>query len=193
VSSLSLRILGDSRETFMEPEDHGYFTASVNGVGSGSRYFYLLEGNQRRPDPVSRSQPEGVHGPSEVIDPSAFMWEDHDWKGIPLKEMVVYEIHTGTFTQEGTFDRIIPFLNYLKHELGVTTIELMPVAQFPGERNWGYDGTYLYAPQNSCRGPYGLKNLINACHKTGLAVILDWFTTTWGLRKLSFGLCSLFH
>ena len=87
--------------------------------------------------------------------------------------MIIYEIHTGTFTHEGTFEAIIPFLDYLKNELGVTAIELMPVAQFPGERNWGYDGTYLYAPQNSYGGPDGLKTLINACHQKGLAVILD--------------------
>ena len=87
--------------------------------------------------------------------------------------MIIYEIHTGTFTHEGTFEAIIPFLDYLKNDLGVTAIELMPVAQFPGERNWGYDGTYLYAPQNSYGGPNGLKSLINACHQKGLAVILD--------------------
>ncbi len=157
----------------MDPEQKGYFTTFVNGLNSGTRYFYLLNASQQKPDPVSRSQPKGVHGPSEVIDPSEFEWEDQEWKGIPLQKMIIYEIHTGTFTNEGTFEAIIPFLDYLKNDLGVTAIELMPVAQFPGERNWGYDGTYPYAPQNSYGGPQGLRTLINACHQQGLAVILD--------------------
>ena len=172
-SSVSLRVVGESREISMNPEQKGYFTTFVNSLGAGTRYFYLLNSGHQRPDPVSRSQPEGVHGPSEVIDPSEFKWEDRDWRGIPLEEMIIYEIHTGTFTHEGTFEAIIPFLGYLKNELGVTAIELMPVAQFPGNRNWGYDGTYLYAPQNGYGGPNGLKSLINACHLKNLAVILD--------------------
>lgn len=172
-SSLSLIVIGESKEFPMNPGEKGYFKTIVNGLGPGKRYFYLLNGDQPRTDPVSRFQPEGVHGPSEVIDPSEFKWEDEDWEGIPLEEMILYEIHTGTFTRGGTFEAIIPFLNYLKNELGVTAIELMPVAQFSGERNWGYDGTYLYAPQNSYGGPRGLKTLVNACHQKGLAVILD--------------------
>ena len=173
VSCVSLKLAGGVQETLMDSEEKGYFTISVNGLEPGTRYFYLMDGNQPRPDPVSRSQPEGVHGPSEIIDPGAFQWEDYYWKGIPLGEMIIYEIHTGTFTPEGTFAAILPFLDYLKNELGVTTIELMPVAQFPGERNWGYDGAYPYAPQNSYGGPFGLKTLINACHLKGLAVLLD--------------------
>ena len=157
----------------MDTEQKGYFVTFVNGLKSGARYFYLLNTSQQRPDPVSRSQPEGVHGPSEVINPDEFKWQDQEWKGIPLREMIIYEIHTGTFTHEGTFEAIIHSLEYLKNELGVTTIELMPIGQFPGERNWGYDGTYLYAPQNSYGGPIGLKTFINACHRKGLAVILD--------------------
>ena len=154
-------------------EEKGYFTACLDSLKAGTRYFYLLNGKQRRPDPVSRSQPEGVHGPSEVINPGEFQWKDGAWPGIPLGEMIIYEIHTGTFTTEGTFRAIIPYLDYLKDELGVNCIELMPIAQFPGARNWGYDGTYPYAPQNSYGGSDGLKSLINACHLKGLAVILD--------------------
>ena len=172
-SRLSLEVPGKYKEIPMTPEERGYFSAWVNGLGPGTRYFYLFPGNQPRPDPVSRFQPEGVFGPSEVIDPDTFPWEDHFWKGIPLKKMIFYEIHTGTFTAEGTFEAVIPFLDYFKNELGITAIELMPVAQFPGERNWGYDGTFLYAPQNSYGGPFGLKSLINACHRKGLAVVLD--------------------
>jgi maltooligosyltrehalose trehalohydrolase len=157
----------------MPPGDKGYFTTVVRGIPSGTKYFYRLGKDQIRPDPVSRYQPEGVHGPSEVVGPDEFAWEDQTWKGIPLEEMIFYEIHTGTVTPEGTFEAIVPLLDYLKNELEVTAIELMPVAQFPGERNWGYDGTYLYAPQSSYGGPRGLKRLVNACHQKGLAVILD--------------------
>jgi maltooligosyltrehalose trehalohydrolase len=172
-SFVSLIVTGESREILLGPQEKGYFTAVVKDLGPGTRYLYLLDAGQPRPDPVSRFQPEGVHGPSEVIDPGEFKWDDQDWKGIPLGEMILYEIHTGTFTSDGTFEAIIPFLDYLRNELGITTIELMPVGQFPGERNWGYDGTYLYAPQNSYGGPDGLKSLVNACHRIGLAVVLD--------------------
>jgi len=172
-SSLSLRVVGESNDFPMIPEKNGFYTLFVKGLVPGARYLYLLDGEYARPDPVSRFQPEGVHGPSEVIDPNTFPWEDQDWKGMSLEEMILYEIHTGTFTREGSFEAIIPCLDYLKNDLGVTAIELMPVGQFPGERNWGYDSTYLYAPQNSYGGPWGLKTLIQACHQKGLAVILD--------------------
>ena len=172
-SSVSLILMDDARQFPMNPEDHGYFSITLNGIPPGRRYCYLLKGEIPRPDPVSRYQPEGVHGPSEVVDPGEFSWEDQGWKGVPLEALIIYEIHTGAFTKEGTFEAAIPFLDYLKNELGVTAIELMPVAQFPGDRNWGYDGTYFYAPQNSYGGPKGLKTLINACHQKGLAVILD--------------------
>jgi maltooligosyltrehalose trehalohydrolase len=172
-SSVSLVIMGEKEPFPMNAEGRGYFSTFVQGLEPGRRYCYLLNEDRPRPDPVSRFQPEGVHGPSEVIDPSQFKWEDQDWRGIPLEEMILYEIHTGTFTKEGTFEAIIPFIDYIKNDLGITAIELMPVGQFPGERNWGYDGVYLYAPQNSYGGPMGLKHLINACHRKGLAVILD--------------------
>ena len=157
----------------MNTKGRGYFSTFIRDLEPGRKYHYLLDRDRLRPDPVSRFQPEGVHGPSEVIDFNGFKWEDADWKGVPLEEMIIYEIHIGTFTPEGTFKAIIPILDYLKNELGVTAIELMPVAQFPGSRNWGYDGTYLYAPQNSYGGPEGLKRLVNASHQIGLAVILD--------------------
>src|SRR5208283_1818802 len=137
----------------------------------GTRYFYRLDGNKERPDPASKFQPEGVHGPSQVIDPH-FVWEGPHWSGIPLSHYVLYELHVGTFTAQGTFDAIVPHLDELK-DLGITAIEMMPVAQFPGERNWGYDGVYPGAVQNSYGGPEGLKRLIDACHQRGLAVILD--------------------
>ncbi|HET8774060.1 MAG TPA: malto-oligosyltrehalose trehalohydrolase, partial [Thermoanaerobaculia bacterium] len=121
--------------------------------------------------PASRHQPEGVHEASEVIG-SDFQWHDQGWTGIPLEDYVVYELHVGTFTEEGTFDAIIPRLPRLK-ELGVTVVELLPVAQFPGERNWGYDGVYVGAAQASYGGPRALKRLVDACHQLGLAVALD--------------------
>ncbi len=138
---------------------------------AGDRYWYWLDGTVRLPDPASRSQPDGVHGASQVIDHS-FHWSDKLWRGIALEKYIFYELHVGTFTPEGTFDGAISRLDYLC-ELGITAVELMPVAQFPGERNWGYDGTFLFAPQNSYGGPDGLKRLVDACHVRGLAVTLD--------------------
>jgi len=173
VSSVSLKVMGQSSPVLMQAEEGGYFTAQVERLGTGARYLYLLDGKQPRPDPVSRYQPEGVHESSEVISPGEFPWKDQFWKGILPEKMIIYEVHTGTFTLKGTFEAIIPYLDYLKNDLGVTALELMPVGQFPGGRNWGYDGTYLYAPQNSYGGPWGLKNLINASHLKGLAVLLD--------------------
>jgi maltooligosyltrehalose trehalohydrolase len=149
----------------------GYHYGVVQGVKPEPRYFYRLDGTLERPDPASKFQPEGVHGPSQVVEPN-FVWEELHWSGIPLSHYVVYEIHVGTFTAQGTFDAITSHLDGLK-DLGITAIELMPVAQFPGERNWGYDCAYPGAVQNSYGGPDGLKRLIDACHQRGLAVILD--------------------
>jgi maltooligosyltrehalose trehalohydrolase len=138
----------------------------------GTQYLYLIDEEHERPDPASHYQPEGVHGPSQVVDHAAFAWTDSGWTGISLQAMIMYEMHTGTFTPEGTFDEIIPHLRYLK-DLGINAIELMPVAQFPGDRSWGYDGVYPYAVQNSYGGPEGLKRLVDACHRMEMAVILD--------------------
>ncbi len=157
----------------MEPQESGYFHAVVSGVTAGARYTYLLDGEKERPDPASRFQPDGVHQPSAVVDPDAFRWTDHAWTGLPHKDLIIYELHPGTFTKEGTFEAILPFLDYLRSDVGMTAVELMPVAQFPGKRNWGYDGVYLYAPQSTYGGPDGLKRLVNGCHAKGLAVILD--------------------
>jgi maltooligosyltrehalose trehalohydrolase len=149
----------------------GYHQAIVDTVTPGSLYLYRLDGIKDRPDPASRHQPRGVHGPTEVIDPD-FPWEDHWWTGLPLRDYLIYELHVGAYTPEGTFDAVIPHLNDLR-DFGVTALELMPIAQFAGTRNWGYDGVYLFAPQNSYGGPGGLKRLVNACHRAGMAVILD--------------------
>ncbi|MCP9473503.1 MAG: malto-oligosyltrehalose trehalohydrolase [Nitrospira sp.] len=173
-SSVAIRFLdGDPSTVPMQPEEDGYFQATVAGVAAGARYRYLLDGTLERPDPASRFQPDGVHGPSAVVDHGAFQWTDHTWCGLPIEDMIIYELHVGTFTPEGTFDAIIPRLPYLKETVGVTAIELMPVAQFPGRRNWGYDGTYPFAVQASYGGSEGLKRLVDACHAMGMAVMLD--------------------
>ena len=153
----------------MEPRGKGYFEATLDGIEPGTRYLYRLDGEGERPDPASRLQPTTVHEPSAVVDPS-HPWTDRAWHGIPLDKYVIYELHVGTFTPEGTFDAVIPRLPELV-ELGVTAIELMPVAQFAGRRGWGYDGVYPFAPQNSCGGPTGLKRLVDACHAHGVKTV----------------------
>jgi maltooligosyltrehalose trehalohydrolase len=155
----------------LKKDDRGYFFGEVTGVEPGCLYVYRLNGAQEFPDPASRFQPQGVHGPSQVVEPR-FSWEDGQWCGLALRDYVIYELHVGTFTPEGSFAAIIPHLDELK-DLGITAVELMPVAQFPGNRNWGYDGVYHYAAHNSYGGPEGLKRLVNACHQRGLAVVLD--------------------
>lgn len=155
----------------MEPRERGYYELVVDGVRPGTRYAYRLDGTDLRPDPASHFQPEGVHKPSCVVDPR-FAWTDQDWPGLPFSDYIIYELHVGTFTAEGTFDAVIPHLDELK-DLGITAVEIMPVAQFPGDRNWGYDGACHFAVQNSYGGPDGLRRLVDACHTRGMAVILD--------------------
>ncbi len=148
------------------------FELTVPRVAPGARYQFRLDGQRYRPDPVSRWQPEGVHGPSVVVDPAAFAWTDAGFRGHALADLVFYELHVGTFTTAGTFEAAIARLDALA-DLGVTAVELMPVAEFPGSRNWGYDGVHLYAPQSTYGGPRGLRRLVDACHARGLSVILD--------------------
>jgi maltooligosyltrehalose trehalohydrolase len=161
----------DERVLPLEEDGKDYHHAIVENVTPGSLYFYRLNGKTERPDPASRFQPQGVHGSSQVVD-SNFSWRDEGWTGITLEDYIIYELHTGTFTAEGTFAAIIPHLDMLR-ELGITALELMPVAQFPGNRNWGYDGVYPFSVQESYGGPEGLKQLVDACHRQGMAVILD--------------------
>jgi maltooligosyltrehalose trehalohydrolase len=172
VERMDLHLLTpEDREISMERAGRGYWRVVVDGIGPGARYLYRLNGAAEFPDPASRFQPDGVHSSSEVIDP-VFRWTDEKWFGLPLRDYIIYELHAGMFTEEGTFEGIIALLAELK-ALGITAIELMPVAQFPGERNWGYDGACLFAVQNSYGGPAGLKRLVNACHDIGIAVVLD--------------------
>jgi maltooligosyltrehalose trehalohydrolase len=152
--------------------DDGMYSLTVPRLTAGTRYQYRLDSERYRPDPVSRWQPEGVHGPSAVVDPAAFTWTDAEFRGHDLTNLVFYELHIGTFTAPGTFEAVIPYLDALG-ELGVTAIEIMPVAEFPGSRNWGYDGVHLFAPQSTYGGPRGLRRLVDACHSRGLSVVLD--------------------
>jgi maltooligosyltrehalose trehalohydrolase len=150
----------------------GYWQLITTEIKPGDLYQILTDDGRKLPDPASRSQPKGVHGPSQAIDVNEFEWSDEAWQNRPLEEYIIYELHTGTFTVEGNFEAIKSKLPYLK-ELGVTALEIMPVAQFPGDRNWGYDGVFPYAVQNSYGGAQELMSLVNACHNTGIAVILD--------------------
>ncbi|WP_437977760.1 malto-oligosyltrehalose trehalohydrolase [Sorangium sp. So ce295] len=153
------------------PTGDGYFEATAPGLGAGALYKVRIDGEGPFPDPYSRAQPLGVHGPSAVFDPS-FAWTDAGWRGVALEDLVLYEVHVGAATPEGTFDALIGRLAELR-ELGITAIELMPVASFPGERGWGYDGVDLFAPLAAYGGPAGLRRLVDAAHAAGVGVILD--------------------
>jgi|HubBroStandDraft_5_1064220.scaffolds.fasta_scaffold01393_5 maltooligosyltrehalose trehalohydrolase len=150
---------------------NGYFEADAD-VAPGTRYRISLDAGELLPDPASRFQPEGVHGPSELVDLASFEWSDSAWRGLELCDLVIYELHVGTFTEAGTLDAAIADLDRLR-ELGVTAIELMPLSQFPGAHNWGYDGVFPFAAQNSYGGPVALQRFVDAAHARGLAVILD--------------------
>jgi maltooligosyltrehalose trehalohydrolase len=156
----------------LERAAEGHWRARIEGAPPGTLYRFSLDEGPWRPDPASRHQPQGVHGPSSVWDPSRFAWGDAGWRGVPLAELILYEIHIGTFTPEGTFDAAAGKLGVLK-ELGVNAVELMPIGQFPGGRNWGYDGVGLFAAQDSYGGPDGLQRFVDAAHGHGLAVYLD--------------------
>jgi maltooligosyltrehalose trehalohydrolase len=170
---IEVHLLGDGdRIVPLEPAERGYHVGVVDGVQAGARYRLRLDARIERPDPASRFQPEGVHGPSEVVDTASFRWGDAGWRGPALDDYLVYELHVGTFSAAGTFEGVVEALDELS-ELGVTAVELMPVAQFPGTRNWGYDGAFPFAAQHSYGGPHGLARLVDACHRRGLAVVLD--------------------
>ncbi|TDB63727.1 malto-oligosyltrehalose trehalohydrolase [Arundinibacter roseus] len=152
--------------------DYGYWSLETPLLQPGDRYLFRINGKNEFPDPASLSQPDGVHGASEALRLTDFEWDDQAWTNPKLDDYIFYEIHTGTFTNEGTFEALEQKLDYL-HELGITAIELMPLAQFPGTRNWGYDGVFPYAVQHSYGGAHGLQRLVNACHQRQIAVVLD--------------------
>jgi maltooligosyltrehalose trehalohydrolase len=168
--SVELRL--EERIIPLARDERGYCRAIVEGVRAGARYSYRLDGERERPDPASALQAEGVHGRSEVVDPTAHIWRDGGWRGLPLAEYVIYELHVGTFTPAGTLAAVEARLDELS-ALGITALELMPLAEFPGARNWGYDGVQLFAVHRAYGGPAALARLVDACHARGLAVILD--------------------
>ncbi|HEY0409035.1 MAG TPA: malto-oligosyltrehalose trehalohydrolase, partial [Candidatus Dormibacteraeota bacterium] len=155
----------------LRPQDGGWWSGD-EPLAPGTDYRLSIDGGPGLPDPRSPFQPEGVHGPSRSVDHEAHAWDDAGWRGAELSDAVIYELHVGTFTPEGTFDAAAARLGHLV-DLGVTAVEIMPVAEFPGERGWGYDGVDLYAPHHAYGGPEGLRRLVDACHAHGLAAVLD--------------------
>jgi len=156
----------------MVRSEGGIFSLTRADARSGSRYCYVFGDGRARPDPASRRQPEGVHAPSQIFDPGAFKWSDRSWKGLPLESLIIYELHVGTFTSEGTLDSAARRLEDLA-DLGVSCVELMPVQPFAGQRNWGYDGVLPYAVHEGYGGPEALQRFVDAAHRIGLAVCLD--------------------
>ena len=183
---------GSARSLVLVPEAGGYHAASDPLGRAGDRYRYVLDGAGPFPDPASRAQPDGVHGASLVVDSRAHAPRDAVWKCPPLRDLVIYEIHTGTFTPEGTFRAVIGKLAWLR-ELGVNAIQIMPVADFPGDRNWGYDGVALYAPARCYGTPDDLRALVDAAHAHGLGVVLDAVYNHFGPDGNYLGAYSRFY
>ncbi|RYY21221.1 MAG: malto-oligosyltrehalose trehalohydrolase, partial [Sphingobacteriaceae bacterium] len=169
--SVTLLLVKNNEKYLLKEASFGYWELQTHDLKPGDLYHFILDGEKELPDPASVSQPDGVHSASQALN-LQFDWTDESWQNINLAAYIFYEIHTGTFTSEGTFEAIEQKLDYLK-ELGITAIELMPVAQFPSERNWGYDGVFPFAVQNSYGGPKALQQLVNLCHKKSIAVVLD--------------------
>ncbi|MXV51491.1 malto-oligosyltrehalose trehalohydrolase [Pedobacter sp. HMF7647] len=169
---LDLLIVQTGEVVSLNKREFGYWQVTTDRLNAGDKYCFLIDGKIKRPDPASLSQPDGVHESSQAVSLKEFNWTDTGWTNPPLGDYIFYELHTGVFSPEGTFSGIEEKLDYLL-ELGITAIEIMPVAQFPGNRNWGYDGVFPFAVQNSYGGPNGLRHLINACHNKGVAVVLD--------------------
>ena len=174
VRAIELR-LTDGRAAGPHPlarDDAGIHETWIRGAAAGDRYGYVLDGDGPFPDPASRFQPDGVHGASQVVDPLTYRWNDARWHPRPPSDAIIYELHVGTFTPEGTFAAAQSRLSYLR-DLGITAIELMPVADFAGNRNWGYDGVALFAPSRAYGAPDDLRAFVDAAHGHGLSVILD--------------------
>ena len=168
--SVAVQVAGSPHP--LSRDDSGWWRTEISGVKPGSDYAFVVDGSKPLPDPRSPWQPNGVHSPSRLVDHGAFAWTDRHWQPRPLSSAVLYEVHIGTFTPEGTFDSAIEKLDYLR-DLGITHVELMPVNEFSGDWGWGYDGVNLFAPHHSYGGPDGLKRLVDACHARHLAVLLD--------------------
>jgi maltooligosyltrehalose trehalohydrolase len=159
----------DSKMLPLNKEEKGYWSLTKSDLKPGMNYGFVIDGKDALPDPASFYQPEGVHGLSSATKISNFRWADHNWQNVKLNDYIIYELHTGTFTADGTFAAIEEKLDHLV-DLGITAIEIMPVAQFPGERNWGYDGVFSFAVHNSYGGPVALQKLVDTSHQKGLAV-----------------------
>ncbi len=172
-SRIALLLTGDNRHIAMDKAGGGYWTHTIEGFEAGTRYMFELDGKDAKPDPASHYQPDGVFGASQVIDHDSFRWSDRGWRGLDIKDLVFYELHIGTFTPEGTFKAAIERVAELQ-EFGVNAVELMPITQFPGSRNWGYDGVFPFAVQNSYGSPDDLKALVNECHARGVALFVDF-------------------
>ncbi len=172
VSSVGLELDEKVEPIPMSRNPEGWHELVIGEAHEGTLYRFVLPDGLRVPDPASRFQPKDVHGPSQVVRPESYLWQDFEWKGRPWAEAVLYELHIGTFTQEGTFLAAIEKLDHLA-ELGITAIEIMPVADFPGNRGWGYDGVLLYAPESAYGRPEDLKALVQAAHARGISVVLD--------------------
>jgi 1,4-alpha-glucan branching enzyme len=169
---IGLALEGKPEPLPMRAQPEGWHALAVADASVGARYSFVLPDNTHVPDPASRFQPDDVHGPSEVIDPAGYRWADTEWAGRPWHETVLYEVHVGAFTSEGSFRGAIERLDHLA-ALGVNAIELMPIADFPGRWSWGYDGVLLYAPDSSYGRPEDLKALVDAAHARGISVLLD--------------------
>jgi maltooligosyltrehalose trehalohydrolase len=189
--AVELRVETPGREAThpLQKDAYGFFSGFVAGLGPGDLYRFRLDGAGPFPDPASRFQPRGVHGPSEVVDPEAFAWSDAGFGGAPLETLVVYELHVGAFSPAGTFAGAAEKLPALV-ELGVTAIELMPLADFPGARNWGYDGVSLFAPARCYGRPDELRRLVDQAHRLGLGVLLDVVYNHFGPDGAYWGLFS---
>ncbi|WP_455381674.1 malto-oligosyltrehalose trehalohydrolase, partial [Salinispira pacifica] len=173
VSLLLEKPEGDGERAIdLERESDGFYSGQIPEAGAGTRYRYLINGQHRVPDPASRYQPEDVHGPSEVMDPRAYNWRNESWRGIDWEECVLYELHLGTFTPEGDLAAAARKLPHLE-KTGITAVELMPVSDFSGSRNWGYDGVLPFAPDSSYGTPDDLKRFVDEAHGRGIAVFLD--------------------
>src|SRR5262245_12123149 len=162
----------DGRSFPLFRDEGGYFSGLVPIAAAGMSYRYRLDNDQAFPDPCSRYQPQGPHGPSLIVNPASYEWRTRDWPGLKLRGQVIYELHVGTFTREGTLDAAIGELDELK-DCGITVIELMPLAEFPGRWNWGYDGVDLFAPAHVYGDPHALRRFVDAAHDRGLGVLLD--------------------
>jgi len=170
--TVELLLKDNGHKISLNRDEKGYWYTLTDNIKPGAKYMFTLDAEKDRPDPASLAQQDTVHGASVAVDLNSFKWDDEGWQNIALENYIIYELHTGTFTPEGTFAAIESKLDYLL-ELGINAIEIMPAAQFPGGRNWGYDGVLLFAVQNTYGGAHALQQLVNACHQRGIAVILD--------------------